>query len=62
MDCEVRTRLVSECEGATTVLTQLLLQIGTSSKSEYERRVEEARAKAEEARTALQRHVAVHQC
>ncbi len=69
MTCEEKSRLVSEYETAAKrfaeAVTGLQKKIGTSTKSEYERLnrvVDEARLKSEQARLALEQHVAAHNC
>jgi hypothetical protein len=67
--CEEKDRLTSEYEGATTTFAQSVQELqrktGTSPKPEYERlhRVtEEWRVKSEQARLALEQHIAAHGC
>jgi hypothetical protein len=69
MTCTEKRRLAQEYEAATAkfaeAVRQLQQQIGTSPRSEYERlqRVsDEARVKSEQARRALEQHVAFHDC
>ncbi len=69
MACEEKARLVSEYEAATTrfagSVTELQRKMGTSPKSEYDRlqrAADEARVKSEQARLALEQHVAAHRC
>ena len=61
--------LCEEYETATqsfsAILTELQRKMATSPKVEYDRlqrAVEEARLKSEQARLALERHVAAHGC
>jgi hypothetical protein len=69
MACEEKARLVSEYETAAKrfaeAVTALQHKMGTSTKSEYERlnrAADEARLKSEQARLALEQHVAAHNC
>ena len=69
MSCEEKERLAQEYETTTAqfadAVRQLQKRIGTSTNPEYERlqRVsDEARLKSEQARLALEQHVAVHNC
>lgn len=69
MACEEMQRLVSEYELATRefaeAVSDLRQRTGTSAKKEYDRlsRVsDEARLKSEEARLAVAKHVACHDC
>ena len=69
MACEEKARLVSEYEAATTkfagTVTELQRKMGTSPKAEYERLArasDDARVKSEQARLALEQHVAAHRC
>lgn len=69
MICEEKTRLVSEFEAATTkfaeAVTELQRKTGTSQKNDYERlshATVEARVKSEQARLALEQHIAAHGC
>jgi hypothetical protein len=69
MVCEEKTRLVSEFEAATKkfaeAVTELQHKMGTSPRTEYERlsrATDEARVKSEQARLALEQHVAAHGC
>jgi len=69
MRCEIKFRLISEYETATAVfseaVTELRRRIGTSTKEEYDRLARDAndaRVKSEQARLALERHVAEHRC
>jgi hypothetical protein len=69
MSCEVKIRLTSEYETATTLfseaVTELRRKIGISTRENYEqlgRRANEARVKSEQARLALEQHIAEHRC
>lgn len=69
MVCKEKTRLVNEYEMKTNkfaaVLTELHQKMGTSLKAEYDRLqllVDEARIQSEQARLALERHIAEHNC
>jgi hypothetical protein len=64
MVCAEKTRLVLTKEFSEGV-TELQLKMGTSPKTEYEtlsRATDEARVKSEQARLALEQHVAAHDC
>jgi hypothetical protein len=67
--CEEKARLVTEYETATKkfagTVTELQRKMGTSQKAEYERRSrasDDARVKSEQARLALEQHIAAHGC
>jgi hypothetical protein len=69
MPCPEKERLAAEYEAATrrfaAEVTSLKRNMGTSSKAEYERLqhvADEARVRSEQARLALEQHVATHQC
>jgi len=69
MRCEIKIRLISDYEGATTsfseAVTELRRRMGTSTKEEYDRltwAATDARVKSEQARLALEQHVADHRC
>lgn len=69
MACKEKTQLVNEYEMKTqkfaAVLTELQQKMGTSTKTEYTRLqllVDEARVQLEQARLALERHIAEHKC
>jgi hypothetical protein len=69
MSCEVKIRLTFEYETATTLfseaVTELRRKIGISTRENYEqlgRRANEARVKSEQARLALEQHIAEHRC
>lgn len=69
MSCETKSRLVSDYEAVTALfseaVTELRRKIGTSSKEEYDRLTwgaNNARVKSEQARLALEQHVAEHGC
>jgi hypothetical protein len=67
--CEEKARLTLEYEAATTTFSQTVADLrekmGVSPKEEYERlqRVsEEWRVHSEQARLALEQHIAAHGC
>jgi hypothetical protein len=69
MVCEEKERLMSEYREATerfsAAVTHLQRKMGTSSLTDYQRLqriADEARLKSEQARLALEGHVATHQC
>jgi hypothetical protein len=69
MSCEEKTRLGIEYEAATSkfsdAVKELRRRMGTSPKDEYdrlERASNEARVRSEQARLALEQHVASHGC
>jgi hypothetical protein len=69
MKCEEKARLATKYDDATLALSnavqQLRTKIGTSPKAEYERLARtsrKARAKSEQARLALEQHLATHRC
>jgi hypothetical protein len=69
VSCEEETRLATEYDAATSAFSdavkELHRKIGTSPKEEYkrlERISTEARVKSEQARLALERHIAAHHC
>jgi len=69
MDCKVKIRLISQYEEATTLfseaVTELRRKIGISTREDYEqlgRRANDARVKSEQARLALEQHIAEHRC
>ncbi len=69
MTCEAKTRLGAEYEAATNkfaaAVTTLQRKTGTSPKEEYERlnrAANEARLESEQARLALEQHIAAHGC
>ena len=69
MICGETTRLMDEYSTATIAFTkavqELRRKIGTSPREEYnrlERISSEARVKAEQARLALEQHIAAHRC
>lgn len=69
MNCEEKTRLLMEYQAATSTFSETVKElhrkIGTSPKAEYqrlERIANEARVKSEQARLALEQHVATHRC
>ncbi len=69
MTCEEKSRLVANYEEETTKFLEAVKEVrrkmGTSPKEEYERldRVaNEARVRSEQARLAVEEHVAAHRC
>ena len=69
MSCEEKARLAQEYDAATTRFAAAVRQyhrnIGTSTQAEYEqlkRASDEARVKSEQARLALEQHLAAHGC
>jgi hypothetical protein len=69
VNCEEKERLAREYEAAmfnfSIGVTELRGKAGTSSKGEYERlnrAANEARLKSEQARLALEEHIAAHRC
>lgn len=69
MNCEEKNRLATEYESSTAkfseAVAELRKKMGTSGKEEYERldrAANEARVKSEQARLALEQHVATHRC
>jgi len=69
MACEEKTRLATEYEAATgkfaSAVTELQRKTGTSPKKEYERLdriANEARVESEQARLAVEQHIAAHGC
>jgi hypothetical protein len=69
MACEEKTRLMSEYETATAKLSAAVREfrgrMSTVPKAEYERlnrAVNEGRLKSEQARLAVRRHIAAHEC
>jgi len=69
MSCEERKRLAHDYHAATATFAeavrQIQLEIGTSTRVEYDRlqRIsDEARVKSEQARLALEQHMAAHDC
>lgn len=67
--CEEKARLVKEYNVATAgfseAVKQLYRKTGTSLKEEYTRLMQisnEARVKSEQARLALEKHIATHGC
>ena len=69
MFCEEKARLAKEYEAATSKFSEevreLQRRIGTSPKEEYdrlERASNEARVRSEQARLALEQHIAAHRC
>ena len=69
MNCEEKSRLATEYESSTMkfseAVTELRKKMGTSAKDEYQRldrAANEARVKSEQARLALEQHIAAHRC
>lgn len=69
MSCEEKVRLAEEYEVSVRkfaeIVRQLQQNIGTSMRQEYEclqRAAEEARVRSEQARLALEQHMAAHDC
>jgi hypothetical protein len=69
MGCEEKARLLKEYNVATLgfseTVKELHQRIGTSPKDEYKRLAQisdEARVKSEQARLALEQHIASHSC
>jgi hypothetical protein len=69
VSCEEKTQLAMEYDAATSkfseAVRELHRRIGTSPKDEYdplERASNEARVRSEQARLALERHIATHRC
>jgi hypothetical protein len=69
MTCDEKGRLLRQYDDATLAFSnavqELRRKIGTSPKGEYERleRISnEARGKSDQARLALEQHIAVHRC
>ncbi len=69
MNCEIKVRLTEQFETATGLfseaVTGLRRKIGTSTKEDYERlarATNDARLKSEQARLALEEHIAEHGC
>jgi len=69
MNCEEKSRLATEYESSTAkfseAVTDLRKKTGTSAKEEYQRldrAANEARVKSEQARLALEQHIAAHGC
>ena len=69
MSCNEKVRLATIYEDATgrfsEAVKELRQKIGTTAKYEYERldrAANEARVKSEQARLALEHHIATHRC
>jgi hypothetical protein len=69
MTCPQRAQLAQEYQAATSkfaeAVRQLQRNIGTATSAEYQRLQrlsDEARVKSEQARLALEQHVAMHAC
>jgi hypothetical protein len=68
-DCEEKNRLAMEYDATTAkfseAVNELRRKLGTSAKEDYERldrAANEARVKSEQARLALEQHIAAHRC
>jgi hypothetical protein len=69
MNCEGKGRLATEYEASTMkfseAVTELWKKMGISAREEYQRldrAANEARVKSEQARLALEQHIAAHRC
>ena len=69
MNCEEKNRLATEYESSTAkfaeAVAELRKKMGTSAKEDYDRldrAANEARVKSEQARLALEQHIAAHRC
>ena len=69
MSCKEKDRLVSEYEATTVHFSEAVAElndkIGTMPKEEYQRldrAADEHRMKSEQARLALEQHIAAHGC
>jgi hypothetical protein len=69
MNCEKKSRLATEYEASTMkfseAVTQLRKKMGTSAREEHrrlDRAANEARVNSEQARLALEQHIAAHRC
>jgi hypothetical protein len=69
VSCEEKNRLLREYEAATVAFSQAVIELrrkmGTSPKEEYKRLAQvsnDARVTAEQARLALEQHIASHGC
>jgi hypothetical protein len=69
MKCEEKVRLTAEFEAATTKFSEAVIELrqkmSTSSKEAYDRltrAANEDRLKSEQARLALEQHIAAHRC
>lgn len=69
MSCKEKERLVNEYEAATEHFSEAVAalqdKIGTMPKEEYQRldrAADEQRMKSEQARLALEQHIAAHGC
>lgn len=69
MSCDAKVRLTSKYQEATAsfsaAVTELQRKIGISTKEHYEelgRMANDARVKSEQARLALEQHIAEHRC
>jgi hypothetical protein len=69
VSCEEKNRLAMEYDAATSkfsdAVKELHRRMGTSPKEDYdrfERASNEARVRSEQARLALEQHIAAHRC
>jgi hypothetical protein len=69
MNCDVKVQLTDQYEAAKALfseaVTELRRRIGTSAKEDHDRlarAANDARFKSEQARLALEQHVAEHRC
>jgi ATP-dependent helicase YprA (DUF1998 family) len=69
VSCEEKNRLAKEYDDTTAkfseAVSELRQKMGTSPKEEYdrlERATDEARVRSEQARLALEQHIAAHHC
>jgi hypothetical protein len=69
MNCEEKIKLTNNYQTATSLFSEAVVELrrktGTSTKEEYDRlsrAANDARAKSERARLALEQHIAGHRC
>jgi hypothetical protein len=69
MNCERKIKLTNNYQTATSLFSEAVVElrrkIGTSTKEDYDRlsrAANDARAKSERARLALEQHIAEHRC
>jgi hypothetical protein len=69
MNCDAKVQLTDQYDAATALfseaVTELRLRIGTSTKEDYDRlgrSANDARVRSEQARLALEQHIAEHRC
>jgi hypothetical protein len=69
MSCDEKNRLATQYEASTTkfaeAVTELRKKMGVSARNIYlqlDRAANEARVQSEQARLALERHIATHDC